>query len=354
MLSSKKLRTGLALCLSLLWWDSYASPHRFYLILQTEELQSQSYIGSVTVDDDTQALAAQIFFPEGVVNIEMEILNGLTVDLQVNSNQNNIQVAPSSQPETSPLSRALQAGAGNPWMWFTTPLLMSYQFKLPDFSELSLIQLSKATNAVGNISIQRDQTQSPAISNLSYVAGGLSLSPGFETFGLQRGVVDQVADGYLLQLFELMITALISPQLVAGQHFQTNKKSNISDPTHRLPLKIVPTGPPQQGMAKVIQRYILSVWQGHFWARHEVDENGLQGITSTSHGMYISTPQGRKFCVVVPVLRQTISGGSALSGGTLWGPPYHCREDSDDRNGKGGGFNGGSGSGSGGRGSSVY
>ena len=166
MLSSRRLRTALFLFICLTCQNLFAADLRYYLILQVGEGESHSYIGSVTINDDIQALAAQIFFPGGhVVFIEMDIqADGVTVNLQINPNGQAFVLTPLTTPLISPFVQALQSGSGAPSDWLAVPALTEYHFQLSAVSRNNRVLLNKLTkNSVGDVNIRFNRKLPPEI-----------------------------------------------------------------------------------------------------------------------------------------------------------------------------------------------
>lgn len=361
MLSSGKLRTALFLFMCLHWQDLFASDLRYYLILQVGVGESHNYIGSVTINDNIQALAAQIFFPGGqVVFIDMDIQSdGVTVNLQVSPNQYTYAITALSEPLTSSYAAALESGSGSPSQWFAVPALTGYLFQLPAIPGNHRLKLDKQVqNCVEDIRIRFNRQLAPEVRNMGYSLGALSLNPGQRTSGRQSGVVSQMTDQYLFQLFQLMIVALISPQLIAGRHSSSRFKRNMADPQQMLPLEIEVSKRRQGRQRKEVARgYMMWVWEGFQWMQQYVAGAMPEGFSNSPQGSYgvLNTPQGQKICfvrsLVNPVgfgLDPTVAGLLQQFSGMNFGtPPPTCRGGRNYWYG-GGGYGGGPGPGWGG------
>ena len=310
MFNSGKLRATFLLFAGLFWQHLYAVDFRHYLILQSGGGVSYSYIGSVTIRDEVQSLAAQIFFPQGNVRLEMDIMSdGQTVNLQVDPGGRTFSVTPMQATEVSDFVRTLQSGCGNPSGWLANPGLTAHRFALPDIRQSECIRLHRnASNKVGDVFMRFNRGFMPEVRNIAYVNERLTLNPGTRTSGRPYGVIAQMSDEYLFQLLEMMLVALISPQLVQGRHFTSTRKRKINDPKQKLPL-VIEVSEWEQGRQKrkkdessppkvtTAQGYYLWILEGMRWVFQQYVAGALpQGFSNSprgSHGV-IYTPLGPK------------------------------------------------------------
>ena len=368
MLGSRKLKAALSFFLCLTCLNLSAEDLRYYLILQAGDGEAHDYIGSVTINDDIQSLAAQVFFSSGrIVYIEMDIqTDGITVSLQINTGAGSFTIETLSTPLTSSFSGALQASNGKPSDWLAVPGLTRYEFRLPAISSHHRIKMDKqAKNFVEGIGVRFNKKFPAEIRNMGYKTGSLYLNPGLRTSGRHPAIVRQMTDEYLFQLFELMIVALVSPQLVVGRYFSSRYKRNSADPLQKLPLSISVSDRTENKVNKKekVPGYMLWIWSGVQWVQQSFCGVLPKGFTASPPGCYgvILTPQGIKPCFVKPLMMPTGSGVDStveqlvqqLGGMNIGVPPQNCR--SGDSSWRGGdGFGGGPGPGWGGGGASGF
>lgn len=365
MLSSRTLKT------LLLWFSCFFSQVlfavslRYYLILQITEDDSYPYVGSVTINDELQALAAQLFFPGGhAVVIEMDIqIDGHTVDLQISPGGQAFNVAPLAGQSASPIIQAIQARAGSPSDWFANPYTALHQFQLPAILPEQRIRLSRGVkNNVGDISLRFNRHKRPEIQNAGYTQGSVMLNPGAGTSSRGAGVWPQMTDAGLLQFMELLVVALASPQLVSGSRFSTVVKRDKADVTQRVGLRIdeterntrVKQSKPSQGG---VAGYLLWTLEMFGWARQFMAGPLPAGFSSAGGYGLVTTPQGQqKSCFIDPWVNSPESGVDPtvahslrqLGGMNIGVPPKNCRSGNQHWGGGGGGGGGGPGAGWGG------
>ena len=363
MLSSIKLK------MTLFWLSCFfsqtllAADPRYYLILRVMGIGSYPYVGSLTVNDDIQALVAQVFFPGGhTVVIEMDIqLDGHTVDLQISAAGQIFQVAPLTEQLTSPIALAVQAGAGNPSGWFATPDPVTYQFQLPVIEPQHRIRLDKQVkNSVGGISLRFNRHKGAEVPNMGYRQGEIMFNPGTGTSDRSEGTWQQMTDAGLLQLMELLVVALISPQLVRGNHFSTMQKRDKADANQRVSLCINRT---QRGacvkesaaLQGGLQGYSLLIQEAFGWVPQFI-AGPMPADFSPAGGYGVINVQGRqKACFIQPCFNPAVSGVDPtvahlmhqFAGMNVGTPPQNCR-DGWGRWHYRGGYGGGPGSGRGG------
>ena len=366
MLSSKKLRAALFWLSCFLSPDLFAAEPRYLLILQVTDGESHPYVGSVTINDDMQALAAQVFFPGGhVVLIEMDILpDGHTVDMQIDLAGQTYDVTHLVDQPASPIAQAVRARAGHPSSWFAAASPALYQFQLPAMEPREQIRMDKrAVNKVGDIQLRFNRRLPPAISNLGYTLGSIMLNPGTGTSGRSRGAWQQMTDVGLLQLIELLVVTLTSPQLVGRSRFSTALKRDRTDPGQRVVLRIDETSRGVSAKKDTVQKdpmaqgYILWILEAWGWVQQFVYEAPPVGYSRGGYGTLVDQQGRQKSCYIQPFANPMGSGVDAtvahllepFAGMNIGTPPHNCRDGNQhwrwDR-----GFGGGPGSGWGGGG----
>lgn len=332
MLNSIKRKVLLLCCLCLFSQVLFAQLPRNYVILWSSVNKSRyPYLGSITVFDQRRALFARVHFPGGHdVDIRMQVqTDGRRVFMHIDPLGQTFLVPPSPPRQASSTVDAITMEAGLPSAWFTNPNPALYQFQLPEIEPHQRIVFNEfGKNWVGDIALELSRPTQVEIRNVRYLRRQLVFEPGTNKDGRVRLAWNRMTNLALLQLTEMLVVVLISPQLHAGHHLVTR-------PDEMQPLNETQENTGEYESSPLtgrIQGYIFWVLGMFGWERHLMTEPLPLNYPGSGEGVVIDGRQNPGSYIIQPFIVPVSSSPegatsylSPFSGASTGVPPQYCR-----------------------------